>query len=83
MRKLNNKGQFAIEAVLLAFIFVGIFIASTRVLRENKVLAKLIGGPWTQVQGMVECGIWGAPSKVCKKHPNNFYRSTTWDPSKN
>lgn len=77
MNALNNKGQFAIEAVLLTVIFVGAFMAGTSFLREEKVLAKLVGGPWIQIQGMTECGVWGPPSKVCKTHPNNLSRSLT------
>lgn len=82
MSQLNNKGQFAIEAVLLTVIFVGAFMAASRFLRDEKFLAKMIAGPWVQLQGMAECGSWGAPSKVCKKHPNNSTRTLTYDPRK-
>lgn len=82
MKQLNNKGQFAIEAVLLTVIFVGAFMAATEFLRNEKFLAKMVGGPWVQIQGMTECGVWGAPSKVCKKHPNNTSRLLTYDPRK-
>lgn len=84
MKKLgrNDKGQFVIEAVLLMIVTIGLFIWGTNQLREGKYLAKLIEGPWQQVAGMIESGVWSSPEKSRQKHPNQISRSITVDPNK-
>lgn len=77
----NNRGQFAIEAVLLMIATVGIFMAGTNALRESKFLAKTISGPWEKVSGMLEAGVWEAPAAARKQHPNQIDRSRSLDPS--
>ena len=78
----NSKGQFAIEAVLLMVITVGLFAAATTQLREKQILAKLIEGPWKKVAGMIETGVWEDPKTSQSKHPNQANRGVTFDPSK-
>lgn len=82
MKKLvrNNKGQFVIETVLLMIVMVGFFIAGTTKLKESKALAKMIAGPWEQVSGMIESGVWDSPDAARKKHPNQIERSLSLDP---
>lgn len=75
----NNKGQFLIETVLMMIVMVGLFIAATSKLRETKALAKMIGGPWEQVSGMIESGVWDGPEAARKKHPNQINRSLSLD----
>ncbi|KHD88537.1 MAG: hypothetical protein OM95_08480 [Bdellovibrio sp. ArHS] len=77
----NRKGQFVIEAVLLMVVGVGFFIWGTNQLREGKILAKLIGGPWEKVSGMIESGVWETPDKARTSHPNQYDRSLTIDPN--
>ncbi|WP_253696544.1 hypothetical protein ACLWBD_00610 [Bdellovibrio sp. HCB117] len=76
----NRKGQFVIEAVLLMVVGVSFFIWGTNQLREQKILAKLIGGPWEKVSGMIESGVWETPDKARANHPNQIDRSLTIDP---
>lgn len=76
----NNKGQFLIEAVLLMVLMVGLLIAATTKLKESKALAKMINGPWEQVSGMIESGVWDSPDAARKKHPNQINRSLSLDP---
>ena len=77
----NNKGQFLVETVLMMVLTVGLFIAATGQLKERKVLAKLIGGPWERVSGMIEAGVWAPPDEARKKHPNQTDRSLSLDPN--
>ena len=78
---LNHRGQFVIEAVLLMVVTVGFFIWGTKQLREGKYLAKLIGGPWQKVAGMIEAGVWETPDKAKKLHPNQLARSNSVKPN--
>lgn len=77
----NQKGQFVIEGVLLMVVMVGVFISATRYLREERFLAKLVGGPWEIVSGMVESGVWEPPASAKTKHPNQITRSNTERPN--
>lgn len=76
----NNKGQFVIETVLLMIVSVGFFLWGTNQLREGKFLAKMIGGPWQKVAGMIESGVWSESEAARKLHPNQKNRSITVDP---
>lgn len=77
----NNKGQFVIEAVLLMIVTIGFFLWGTNQLREGKFLAKMIGGPWKKVSGMIESGVWDTPESARKKHPNQTNRSISLRPN--
>jgi hypothetical protein len=78
----DQKGQFLVESILLMVVFLGIFIAGTKSLRENHFLSNLIERPWAQVQGMIECGVWGPPKTACRFLPNQPKRSLSLDPTK-
>jgi hypothetical protein len=82
--KRNNRGQIAIEAVLLMTILLGGFIVLTKYANEKKILSKLVAGPIKNVATMTAHGTWKvdgctAPGKskqtIGKCHPNSIERS--------
>ncbi|MBO9667302.1 MAG: hypothetical protein J7501_10880 [Bdellovibrio sp.] len=77
----NQKGQFVIEAVLLMVVMLSIFIASINALKDSKYLSKLVSGPWVTVAGMIESGVWEPADAARKKHPNQFDRTLSIDPT--
>lgn len=79
--RLNQHGQFVIEAVLLMVVMLSIFVASMNTLREGKYLANLVERPWAEVQGMLECGVWGQPAKACKTLPGQLDRQVSLKPN--
>ena len=86
---INRKGQFAIEAVLLMSILVGIFLALTNLIKEKQIVQKLVQKPMERVGRMAAYGTWNegcsAPGKpkltTGKCHPNSIARSLSSDPS--
>lgn len=78
----NQQGQFLIEGVLLMVVMLSIFIASINALRDGRFLSKLVERPWEQVQGMIECGVWGPPQTSCKALPGQPKRNVSLDPTK-
>ena len=79
--KKNNKGQLAIESVLLMVVLVGAFLALTKYVKDQKLLAKLVKKPINSVAAMTAYGTWkdtgcSAPGKSAvtlgKCHPNQF-----------
>ena len=77
---LNKKGQFVIETVLMMIITISLFLWGMGELRESKILAKLVSGPWLQISGMIEAGVWDAPERARGSHPNTNPRSLSLDP---
>lgn len=78
----NQRGQFVIESVLLIIVLMGVFTASVKALQDNKFMAKIVEEPWGRIQGMLECGVWGAPTKVCKNMASSSARTISLDPRK-
>ena len=84
-----KKGQFAIEAVLLMSILVGLFLALTNYAKEKQFMNKLIQKPMERVGRMAGYGTWfdectaqGKNKKVSlgKCHPNSIGRALSSDP---
>ncbi|MBX2987978.1 MAG: hypothetical protein KF802_08770 [Bdellovibrionaceae bacterium] len=74
----NRRGQFVIEGILLMVVMLGVFIVTTRLIRENEVATRMVTGPWSKVAGMTENGVWSeANNATRRKHPNNFERFFT------
>lgn len=76
----SQNGQLVVEAVLLLVVAMGIIMASTKLLRDNNFLAKIVNEPWMLVSGMAESGVWLDAQQARNKHPNNFKRVRTLDP---
>jgi hypothetical protein len=88
-RRLNNKGQIAIEAVLLMILFVGIFASSMKFLRDKAFLQTLTDRSVTKIKNMAEYGTWQEQCKALKGgssqtaancHPNSINRALSSDP---
>ena len=79
--RLNQRGQFVIESVLLMVVMMGLFVTSMNTLREGKYLSNMVERPWAEVQGMLECGVWGPPSKACKSLPGQLGRQVSLKPN--
>ena len=73
----NERGQFALEAVLLMTIMLAASLAGIKVLKENDVLSQLVETPWQRTAGMIETGVWGPAAKNKKNIPYNFSRFYT------
>ena len=70
----KNSGQITVEAVLIIAILVSTMVAGTRVLKDQKILSKMVEAPWQHLAGMIENGVWGAPELGKGKHPNHMNR---------
>ncbi|MBC7466381.1 MAG: hypothetical protein H7256_10345 [Bdellovibrio sp.] len=86
---LNQKGQFAIEAVLLMTVLVGFFLAVTNQLKSKNVVGNFVSKPMTRVGNMAGYGTWqsecvgqGKSKKqtLGKCHPNSIHRSLSSNP---
>lgn len=87
----SNRGQFAIEAVLLATIFVGVFLLAIKTLKEKQSIQKLTDGSVSYVGRMAQYGTWreackpikggsGRPETAANCHPNSINRALSSKP---
>ncbi len=87
--KLNNQGQFAVEAVLLMTLFVGIFAFTMKQIRDKQLVQNLTDTSVAKVKNMSEYGTWRPECKAIKGgssqtaancHPNSINRALSSDP---
>lgn len=71
---LNQKGQIAVEYVLIAVIMTGLAIAAHRFVQSSNLLGNYVQNPWQQVAGMIENGVWADARRARPNHPNKLYR---------
>lgn len=86
----NQQGQFAIEAVLLTALLIGTFVFVTGVIKEQKMIPKLFGGPVKSLRNMTGFGTFresceGLGSNKKKQnlsqcHPNSISRALSSKP---
>lgn len=85
----NNKGQFAIEAVLLMVVAMGAFLLVVKELRQREFIQKLTDSSVAKVKNLSEYGTWKQDCKAIKGsasqtaancHPNSINRALSSDP---
>ena len=77
MKLKNERGQFALEAVLLMTVMLAAVLSGIKILKANNVLSNLVETPWERTAGMVETGVWGPAAANKKNVPYNFSRFYT------
>jgi hypothetical protein len=73
----NQRGQYTIEAVLLLLIFTGIVATAGATMKKNEFVKRLVQGPWTNLSGMFQNGIWAPPLAGQPAHPTTHSRHIT------
>lgn len=86
----NQRGQFAIEAVLLTALLVGTFVAVTGVIKEKKMITKLFGAPVKSLKNMTAFGTFRESCEglginkrkqtLSQCHPNSITRALSSKP---
>lgn len=70
----NQAGQQVTEAVLIMVLFVAFTFTVAQFFRNQEVLRKLITGPWVNLAGMLQNGVWQPIKKGAVSHPNGHSR---------
>lgn len=86
----NQRGQFAIEAVLLLAVLIGTFMFVTGIVKKEKMLTKLFQKPVLSLRNMTGFGTFresceglGANKKkqnLSQCHPNSISRALSSKP---
>ena len=77
-RFLNQKGQVAVEYVLITVVLFGVFLAVRNIVLGTNMLKNYVQQPWQVVAGMIETGVWGSPQEVRAKHPGLLSRHNSF-----
>ncbi|MCB0414012.1 MAG: hypothetical protein KDD50_06745 [Bdellovibrionales bacterium] len=80
----NQKGQMIIEAILILVIFLGASRLVANYFKDNELVKKLVRGPWTSLESMIETGRWYSDVEGARQfHPNynNMHVSLEGDPA--
>ena len=65
----NQKGQMIIEMVLMMTVLLGAATFISSQFRETNLIAQLVSGPWRNLAGMIQNGVWSPASDGMTKHP--------------
>ncbi|MEK6555252.1 MAG: hypothetical protein AABZ31_08430 [Bdellovibrionota bacterium] len=74
----SQRGQIAVEMVLLIALSIGIFIGISSIFREKQYFASILSKPWTAISAMIQDGVW-IPGEL---HPNHRNRWVSVDGEK-
>ena len=74
----NQRGQIAVEYILLSVIVLGVFLAVRNQLTSDNTMGNFVQKPWAMVAGMVETGVWGDPQRVRAQHPGSLKRHNSY-----
>lgn len=70
MNMRNSRGQMILEAVLLMTIFLAITAAIAASLKKNEAVTRLVQGPWQNLSGLLQNGVWQPPKTSQPMHPS-------------
>jgi hypothetical protein len=70
----SESGQFITEAVLILVTLMAISALVANHFKQNEVFKKLIKGPWVQLSGVLQNGVWASPEDGGVSHPNATIR---------
>lgn len=71
----NEKGQLIVEAVLIIVMLMGLTMLAANYFKNNELLKQMISGPWQNLAGMLQNGVWASRSSGAVIHPNSFGRN--------
>jgi hypothetical protein len=75
----SQKGQMVTETILILVLFMGVTFTIANYFKNEEVLKKLISGPWLNLSGMLQNGVWGTPDATADSHPNGHGRHVVID----
>lgn len=70
----SQSGQAITEAVLILVVLFGFTLLVSNYFRNEEVLKKLITGPFSNLAGMLQNGVWAPRDKGANQHPTAHYR---------
>jgi len=70
----NRSGQMVTEMILLMTVLLAITFTISSYFKNDEIFKKLVSGPWLNLSGMIQNGVWASPKDGMKNHPNHHRR---------
>lgn len=70
----SQGGQMITEAILILVLLFGFTFLVANYFKNNEVLKQMITGPWQNLAGMLQNGVWATPEAGAVIHPNGHTR---------
>jgi uncharacterized membrane-anchored protein len=70
MKRKNQSGQFVLESILLMVVLMGLLAAVTAYFDQNGVISSMVKGPWTNLAGLIQNGVWKPIAAGEQQHPS-------------
>lgn len=70
----KQSGQMIVEAVLIIVMLMAFTMMVANYFKKNELLKQLISGPWQNLAGMLQNGVWAPPAVGAVIHPNAHTR---------
>jgi hypothetical protein len=66
----KQSGQMILEAVLIITMLFAVTGLIASFFRNEEVVKRLVSGPWQNLAGMMQNGVWKPASEGAISHPN-------------
>jgi hypothetical protein len=70
----NQAGQLIIEAVLIIVLLMAVTFTVAHFFKDKEFVKQLISGPWQNLAGLIQNGVWQPPAQSNAAHPNGHGR---------
>jgi hypothetical protein len=80
----SQSGQAIIESVLILTILFGFTFMAAQYFKNEEFLKRLITGPFVNLSGLLQNGVWAPPGVGAASHPSHHFRHIviTGEPSR-
>lgn len=65
----SQSGQMITEAILMLVALMAVTFAVANYFKSEELLRQLISGPWQNIAGMLQNGVWAPPGPGALAHP--------------
>ncbi len=76
-RHCGEAGQASIEMALMLVVMIFVATSTAQFFKKTDYFANLVSGPWQQLSGLIQNGVWGTPEITMAQHPNGYARIST------
>lgn len=70
----SQRGQAILESVLIMTILFGFTFMAAQYFKSEELIQQLIRGPFANLSGMLQNGVWQPPAVGAPAHPSSHIR---------
>jgi hypothetical protein len=70
----SQAGQMITEAILIMVLLMSFTFMAAKFFKDKEIFRQLITGPWSNLAGMIQNGVWAPVGPGSASHPNSHGR---------